>query len=557
LPRKGLEREILLPLHIPVGTDLITRELLFEEGDALVLDDCFSTARQIWKTGLFSHVRLRADSIDEMTTDIKLELRDRLSAAPYLALQSGGGVAGVGAGVDAVNIGGVRVALDAALRYRTVNSIGWEGTLMLTQDRLWFDSELRGTLRLASNRLRSEQSLRVEVPLDRTSEWFAGGFHLFHAAGNDVVYRSVTGATVAATSAGTSFLLADASNARTTPFASGGAEAYFTMFGRYWEQDFSMTLLAGWQGAARESATFRRPLDNAAYFLGSLLLPITDEESIKYSHGLWEREMETLPPAQRSLYVPGFVGRSTIGMNVLSGADSLARGVRSQGAFGVTLGGGGFLQSGTYLFALAGLHLIGWERPSPLIWGNGEIQFKMALPLVQSSLQADSTASVPPPLLTVQASLLGAGRTGQTGFSQIIVDNERFLRGYAANAFVGDGRWSWQMEVRNLPIAQVGRYALTGTLFWDIAGAWGAATTFNIGRSLAQSGGQSFGAGLRLRYPSLTGGLGLLRLDLAYNTSAGRLGQIILSTQEAFSLFGAMERAGSPEIWSERRFVEQ
>jgi hypothetical protein len=592
LPRSGLERSWLLPLHVPVSLEQISREVLVEEGKELDAGDCLFTARQLWQTGLFSQVRVRVDTVRgskaEDGATVMLELRDRLTAAPYLAFASGGGVASMGVGLDAVNLGGVGVSLDATLRYRTVNDIGWEGSLSLMQYRLWFDPELRGTLHLTSNRLRSSQLLAFDVPLDRTNDWFAAGVRLFHAAGNDVLYRSTTSA---------SLLLVEPSNARTTPFSSGGGEVHFTMFGRYWEQDFSMTLLGGWQGAVREAEALRRPLDNTAYVLGSIAVPITDEANHEYSRGLWEHEMERVPPAQRNLYASGFLARLTTGLvsptlNRLE--DSLGRRASTRFAFGAAIGGGGFVRGGTYLFATTELGWIGRENPSQLGWVNGEMNVKVAIPFFprplpsalpsvsqpsvsqhppspqRSRLPGDtaanftsSTLPTPPTsadwpcVLAMQASLMAFGDGGTRNFSQMIVGGERFLRGYAANAFVGTGRWSWTAELRNIPIARVGDYALTGTVFWDAAGTWDYTKVFNVTWSLQQSGGQSFGAGLRLHYPSLVGGTGLLRLDIAYNTTAGRVGQIILSTQEAFSLFGALDRAAPPELWSEQRFVEQ
>jgi hypothetical protein len=124
------------------------------------------------------------------------------------------------------------------------------------------------------------------------------------------------------------------------------------------------------------------------------------------------------------------------------------------------------------------------------------------------------------------------------------------VRGYGANTLISSyGGFLGNFELRGLPLANFGSYTLSSTLFFDFALGL---KNENISNS------SSFGAGLRLKYPALlssNGTEGVLRLDLAFVPELGRLGQVIISTREAFTLFDDFP-ARQQRLIATQRFVE-
>jgi len=522
---------------VAVPQELIRQELLFQEGEYSALAKLRAmpaSERALLHTGLFDTVAIALRHLNDNESDAIISMQNRINLAPYAIVESGGGVATFGAGVDAVNVLGQGLAVQGSVRYQEENALGWQADLVLEQWRLPFATDVSAWLRLSANRVRSEQELRLYQPYLWQQDWYVG-LAAYNATGGEFIYAQANDGKTS-------------SAAALMPSAERWLQGFVSVRGQYWETDFRLTASAKIQSAERAESRLYRFSDNTTQaFLALDAQSRTTSFQAAPAH--LPELLKHLPVREAAAFCTGAFGGATVGFF----ADNTGkRGITE--IYSLWAAGSVFADRNTYLFGSVFLYgRIGSEQWQPNSNHHGLVSGIDALlkfnVFVNSSitlaLQADISS---PPFV---------------GFRQLTADTFTGLRGYAPNALAGYRRFVWNAELRGIPIAVVGQYALSGTLFWDAvliqSGNWGLSGLSGLLPSAPPvnavlTSGQSFGAGVRLHYPSLTGRTSVVRVDVAYNSTLQRVAQVVISTQEAFPLFGSHQET-LPELWRER--VEQ
>jgi hypothetical protein len=116
------------------------------------------------------------------------------------------------------------------------------------------------------------------------------------------------------------------------------------------------------------------------------------------------------------------------------------------------------------------------------------------------------------------------------------LDNGNGLRGYPRNLLYGDNRMVLNAEYRLNPVMKILMFQIGAAAFYDVGSVW------NQGEHLGDLKFHS-SAGIGIRIANRRGEFdkGLLRVDLAYNFDTRRIAQVIISSQEAFDIFGTLD----------------
>jgi hypothetical protein len=133
----SLGGRIMNALHVVTKEYIIEDELLFDEGDEVDPDRLLELERNLRRTGLFSNVEVRAQTVSSDSVDVTVITQDRFSLRPAVLFGLGGGIANVGAKVDEVNLAGTATYVLGSGLYRTENDIGAEGMFAVGQRRLF------------------------------------------------------------------------------------------------------------------------------------------------------------------------------------------------------------------------------------------------------------------------------------------------------------------------------------------------------------------------------------------------------------------------------------
>lgn len=116
------------------------------------------------------------------------------------------------------------------------------------------------------------------------------------------------------------------------------------------------------------------------------------------------------------------------------------------------------------------------------------------------------------------------------------LDNGTGLRGYTRNALFGDNKFVGNLEYRLMPIFDLLMFQFGAAAFYDIGSVWDQGE--QLGDLRFHS---SAGFGIRVANRRGTIDKGLLRVDVAYNFDERRFAQIIISSSEAFDVFGTLD----------------
>ena len=523
--RMGLFERIFLPAHSSPKTNVLVSEFLFSEGDDVPPSYIVSSVRNLEATRMFRHVRFELDTTILKRLDVHVFLEERPQVVPFLIAEAGGGVASVGMGADVVNLGDSPTMLRASVQYRTLNDIGWEGAFHLTTRRVWDWFNLR--LLLKANRFRNEQEIALEFPFGVDSPYFEGEVAFSRAAGQEFLYAMPNSISPNPPNAAS---LLEAGKFTLSAFETNRLTAFGAVRGWSWDNEFFLVGRVVADVSRREKDSAFRITDNGIQIHGGLAL---------------ERRRVDIPDSwfdwtRFGTPVQGWYAHAWWG---------IASGVRNgqgRNPLGFFFRGGtqGFLSES--LYARIHAELGGFLSGLPFglctqnCWytspGYGVISLAVNAALTKEIVLASR-------FQTEGADYYLRPRNG--------AGSEIWMRGLGVNTMIAPVRTLLQLELRGLPIGEVGIFKLRGAAFVEMGGAggWWAYTTFENSAQI------SCGAGLRLHYPAFTGGEGALRLDLAYLPMLGRFGQIIVSTQEAFSLFEDFP-AKQARVVNEQRWIE-
>ena len=142
-------------LHTITKKYVIDDELLVYPDEELYPDDVEETERNLRRTGLFSNVKITVDTLDDRTADVYITTQDIWSTHVSPIYNLGGGNSSLGGFFREINLAGTGSSIQMQAQYRTENSIGWDGTLLLNYRRL-FRSEYSLNFGLSSHKFKNK-----------------------------------------------------------------------------------------------------------------------------------------------------------------------------------------------------------------------------------------------------------------------------------------------------------------------------------------------------------------------------------------------------------------
>jgi Omp85 superfamily domain len=508
-----------LPFHTSPQQDLFVSEFIVAEDDPAKPSYITESAWNLRQTNLFRSVQLRLDSAAPSAVHMTTVLEERAQISPELVFEANGGTAEIGAVLDVVNLDGKGINLNAGASYRTENGIGWEGAARMMYRRAL--DPVGVEVRLRANRLLWTHEFAASFPVSADLPYWSGEILRWRfAIGDEIVYR---GANVSAGSDAPARLLQPSPfGFDRKPFVFGEVSGHAAVRGTYWDEQFFVVFSYYTNSTSRTDAA--RITDNI--FMPSLGLR-------------WERLSTARTPEepQTGVYADVYVGLPVpIGNNQRSRIGSAV--YDNNPVLSIRAGGAGFIVPGAWFGAV---------RAEYGAWTGGYISTIFTAKTSVRLWQGIALAA----RFSAEGSNVLFGR-------QFIIDSERGVRGYGANAIAlqnidASAYGIANLELRNLPIGEVGAYTLGGTLFVDVGGIYIASQTirWNAQFHLASS----VGAGLRLHYPPLLAfrsEQSVIRVDIAYLPQLQRFGQITISAREAFSLYDIFQGKQHEIIGQER-----
>ena len=522
-----------LSLHRSPPDDTFIESIMLGDGADADEGSIWDTERNLRASGLFSRMETRLDtvpqagaSVNRSEVDVQLFLYERTSIAPFLLVETGGGNATSGFGASFVNIDSGQMIAETRLQHRSENAIGWQGDVRLRWRSLGTlgSSPIRVDALVQANRFRGLLDAAVIFPFSQQQLYNEWSLRLSYQGGNEFRYLPSEAASI---------LLP--ANYTLSAFSSLRLNATALVSGSYWNRDFYLSGSVQLDYTERANAQFAaKSLDNTIF--GIAEIGTEHRNGTLLDEQWWGKTPRFTSKSLGAMAPVGFYaqGGAIFGGKLTSrDSQSFLWGVLRASVFPTVRCGGAVLGKNIY-FSVQG-EALGENL------ARGEVKFHVALG--RGVIVANRFLAVLP----------------NGGFT--IFDSENGVRGYGANTLVGaSGGLLWNVELRGIPLGDFGAYKLSGTLFFDTVG--GLTVENGAGVTLGNApSGSSFGAGLRLCYPALLSSNaldGVLRLDVAFVPQVGqigRFGQIILSTQEAFTLFDDFP-ARQERFIGTRRFVE-
>lgn len=466
-------------LHTRTYEYIIRDELLFKENEMTDYDYLMETERNIRSIGLFTSVILEVDSIGFNSYDVYITTKDRWSTYPALLFGTGGGEINYGGRLEEHNFAGTGTYIGAEALYRSVNDIGWQGNITLSQRRL-FRSEIGGIFSLTANQYRTDQYAYLAKPFRTLDTKYSYGVAFSNSFGSNFIFNTDEDPIL-------------------DPFHIQKGVFHFS---RSWMRHDRIFAGVGVEldKTDRGLLGVRQAYDNS----GKILLQFSSVSQDYYSVSkINYYNIEDMP-------VGGY-GSATLGKVISLGDD------------------------GENLFYVGAQGEISHYKNNLYLFGKmtGATSFK------RSAARYTYQDFIGTAFYKISDAVILTSRVWQQAtwnwfaFRQLILDNERGLRGYKANDLVGDNRLISNTELRWFPDVPVWIFNFSGAIFYDIGAVWKRETA--IFDSKFHS---SVGAGIRFHFTKSASPSHTFRVDFAYNMDEKKFGGIIFSTRQLFSAFG-------------------
>lgn len=465
-------------LHTITKKYVIDDELLVYPDEELYPDDVEETERNLRRTGLFSNVKVTVDTVDDRTADVYITTQDIWSTHVSPIYTLGGGNSSLGGFFREINLAGTGSSVQMQAQYRTENSIGWDGTLLLNYRRL-FRSEYSLNFGLSSHKFKTNQSLILGKPFRTLSTETSYGIGFFNSFGSDFVYQS--------------------QNTNRVQFHSRKSDAWFSVGLQRKDRVFFSTYFS-LEDVQRLNPGLRQPYDNS----GKILFGFSSlQQRFSKTNKLNGYETEDV--------AYGGWGTAIIGKTFPIGS-------KGEGTYYV----GGQIQQSTgigngYVFG----QLTG---SSSFVTGNPRYTYQEFNGVAHYRFSEHAVVAT----RVRQQTVWNWG-----AFRQLVLDNDAGLRGYSANALEGANRIIGNTEFRFYPEWDFWILRLSGVLFHDIGTVWNQNSKVSQGQFY-----NTIGAGIRIHNLKASGNEAVIRIDLAYNTFEQKFGGIIISSGQLFSIFG-------------------
>lgn len=465
-------------LHVLTKEYIIKDALVFDEDEEIDIQRIYETERNLRDLDLFYDVKIDIDSIDEENYDIFITTKDKWSTQPNVLFGSGGNSENYGVRLTEYNLAGTATVISLEALYRSESNIGWQGTIAIAQKRL-FRTELCLEASLLGHENRTQQFISINKPFRTLDTKNSYGINLKNYFGSDFYYYNTD-----------TFML--------LPFHERIVQGWYSQAWRRSDRVFA-TLFLEYNDVHRADTNDIRAFDNSGKIL--IAFSSVSENYIK-TNKLNHFLVEDLP-------IGGW-GTAIIGKTFSIG---------SQGISTYYVGAQGeksYLWGNLYVFGQI-------TGSSAFINSNGVYTYEEFLGLAFYRF--------------TNYFLLAARVRQQTVWNwyanrQLILDNDAGLRGYAANNLQGDNRLITNLEFRLFPDFSAWIFQVSLAAFYDGGSVWNQRVDLNNIRWH-----NSVGAGFRFHNTKSTSGNSIIRIDFAYNLDENKLGQIIFSSDQLFSVF--------------------
>lgn len=466
-------------LHPITKEFIIADELLFAPDQFIIEANLSETERNLRSSMLFTDVSITIDSVGIDYYDVYVETKDRWSLYPQILFGTGGGNTRYGGRIEEFNFLGTGTYFSAEGLSRSENDIGNQYNFGIMQRRL-FRSELGLTYGITTHQYRTIQLLAIEKPYRTLETTNSYGITLSNNDGYDFIYS-------------------DANNFEKIKSLEQRASIYYSHGWLELDKVF-ITGLFSYENIDRYKPEYERAFDNTAKFLlqfSSVSNDFRVVNNINHYH-------------KSDLCIGGY-GRAVLGKTFS---------INDKGESLYYIAGEGeqsYYNGKLYLFAGV----------------KGSSGFVSSIP-VYTYQEINGLAFYQ----FNKFFILGGRLRQQTTWNwhnrdrQLILDNEKGLRGYTANNLVGDNRLFSNLELRVFPDFRFWVLSMSGVLFWDAGIVW------NAGQKVyKQRWHNSVGTGLRFHFTKSSSPRHTFRLDVAYNCDEKRMAEIMLSSQQFFSFF--------------------
>jgi len=475
--------DFLNDLHALTKEYVIKNELLFQVDEEFFDFDVYETERELRSLNIFSNVSVSAVQLDNGDYDIKIRTQDRWSLEPSLLYGKGGGAYNIGVGLREYNLLGTNTLLQMDALYRSENNIGMEGLIAIRQRRL-FQTPFSINLELLSNSIQTNQYISLKKDYLNYLTTSSYGVD-FKKSFGDIFYYN--------TSLGTERL----------PFNELRASGYYSLSWIRTDQVY-FTALAQLDNVDRGADKYRQAYDNTAKIMLSFSSVSAEYKPVNNINSYLTQDL-----------CYGGYGNAILGKTFKTkagGEDLFFLGAQ-----------------GEQSILLKNLYLYGQVTGASAFQGNADAKYTYL------EFKGLSFLSLSPQWL------LAARLRQQTAWNwdaarQLILDNDAGLRGYSVNEISGDNRIISNLEMRFFPGWGFSFIKFSAVAFVDIGTAWNQ----DLKLDKAQWH-QSAGLGFRIHNLKASADNEVIRFDFAYNFNSGKIGEIIISSGQLFTLIAPHE----------------
>ncbi len=466
-------------LHVLTKEFIIKDELLFREGDDLDEDIIDETERNLRNLNIFTNVRIEYDEVVDDIFDVYISTQDKWSTRPAVLFGKGGRAYSIGGRFEELNFLGLASRFSSDLLYRSDNDIGMQGNIELSQNRL-FRSNFSFDFKLTANKYRTDQYLSIAQPFRALDSKYNYGLELTNNFGSFFLYKDVN-----------DFSLVNFKERRASAWFSRGWKRKDRVF---------FTVLAEMEEVDRGLPEHKRAFDNS----GKILFGFSSISQDYYKETMLNSYYE------EDLTIGGW-GTAILGKIFPIGS-------RGEGLYYIAAQGEKSVLFGKNFYLFGQL-----SGASGFSGSNGYYTYQEFL--------GHS-------FLRLSENVLIAARIRQQAVwnwersRQLILDNTTALRGVPVNSFIGDNRMFLNFELRTFPNIPLWILNFSGVLFYDTGTSWRTHTALT-----ETKWHNSAGFGIRIHDTKSRGESSLLRIDFAFDLDNKKFGEIILSSEQFFSVF--------------------
>ncbi len=489
-------RKIVNSLHIVTKESVIADELLAHNGDTASQHTLDQMEENLRDLGVFSDILFEVIPVTAEETEkeyphviVKVITRDGWSSRVYLSFNSSAGIHSYGARLEEINFLGYSQHFSVGADYTTLNDRGWRGTAFFREPNLW-GTHMQLVTEASHSKFTTSGGIAFGKPYYADRSEFAFGTGASYLNGKEFFY----------------FQRID--DTPQNPYVSIPIETERTQASGWISSSNGKDDVFRSSASLSFNRTVRDTLPPTEWAFSNSIQAFVGISSLRRR---FER-MSHIEFTGKSLVPIGAQGRVSIGKisphnggrdNIIYVGGEARKSIKEGPlyAFASVEGGTGF--------------------------SGKETKFTL------ERVTASAALELGPGVIATRVQQSTVWNWPRYVFQSL--DSDNGLRGYPLFRFIGDNRLTWNLEYRILPLVDLYFFDLGTVAFYDVAGVWNQGQEFGATRFHS-------GAGIGLRFGSASSiDIGLLRVDLAYNFNEGKIGEVIISTSEAFDVFGTLE----------------